>query len=132
MKIGFPLHSLKEKTMTDDLHGCKKIGVFNYATKELTEVDVDEFYAQTKQNNLLSLLNLLEVKVMVCNTMKPVALKYFNDMHITVYKAESDRIDLNLDLLFDGQLKRFQSHMASPASCGSSCSSCTSNSCSTR
>lgn len=132
MKIGFPLRSLEEKTMSDDFHGCHKIGLYDYASKKLSEVDVNELYEQSDQNNLFSVLSLLGIKVLVCNTMKPIALKYFNDLQMTVYKAEGDRFDLNLDLLFDGQLKRFQSHMAEAASCGSSCGTCSSDSCSTR
>ena len=60
-------------------------------------------------------------------------LKYFNDTQITVYKAEGNQIDLNLDLLFDGQLQRFQKNMSVTSACGSSsCGSCTSDTCNTQ
>lgn len=132
MKIGFPIQAAGSKSMAADFHGCEFIGIYDYANKTFAEENVETLYSKSENYNLFSVLDELGIKVVVCNKMKPMALKFFNEQKITVYKAEVDHVDLNLELLFDGQLKRFLPQMAEASSCGSSCSSCSSETCSTK
>ncbi|MFA9390781.1 MAG: NifB/NifX family molybdenum-iron cluster-binding protein [Prolixibacteraceae bacterium] len=131
MKIGFPLKNASAKSMFDDFHACKYIGVYDDVNKTFVDIEVEELYQKSENYNLFSVLDELGIKMVICNRMKPMALRFFNEQKITVYKAEGDQVDLNLELLFDGQLKRFQAQMAEASSCGSSCSSCSSDACST-
>lgn len=129
MKIGFPLLSEQNKTMFDEFHGCQLLGVYDYHQKHLEVYDINYLYEKSAQHNLLTVFNELEVKIVVCNAMKPMALNYFLDQRITVYKAEGNKFDENLNLLLSGKLKRFMPQMADASSCGSSCSSCSSDKC---
>lgn len=120
MRVGFPLSMLGEKKLADDFHGSHWIGSYDVKTKEFTEVATTDLAGE----NLIATLKDLGIRLVVCNKMKPMALKFFKDQNITVYKAQSNLVDLNLELLLDGQLDRFDAQMAEAVSCGSSCSSC--------
>lgn len=135
MKIGFPLSKSGERKLADDFHGSKWIGSYDLATKAMTEVAISDVETQSEETDLFSVLKSLGIRLVVCNKMKPMALKYFTDQQITVYKAQGSLVDLNAELLVDGQLARFMPQMAEASGC-SSCSSssdgsCSSSSCST-
>lgn len=131
MKIGFPLSKKGEKMLADDFHGSKWMGSYDTSTKEVVEIAIGEIESRSEETDLFSVLKSLGIKLVVCKAMKPMALKYFNEQRITVYKAQGSIIELNAELLIDGQLSRFHPQMAEVSSCGSSCSSCSSDSCST-
>lgn len=126
MRVGFPLVLMGEKMMAEDFHRCMGIGSFDIKTKEFSEIGTHELLDKSENMDLTTALKEMGIKLVVCDKMKPMALKYFNDQNITVYKSQSNIIDLNIELLLDGQLHRFDGDMAEASSCGSSCNSCSS------
>lgn len=132
MKIGFPLKAKGEKFLGDDFHGCKIIGIYDVDSKEITEVAISDVEAQSENADLFSVLKSLDIRLVVCNKMKPMALKYFSDQNITVCKAQGNLIALNAELLADGQLCRFEGNMAEASGCAacSSVGNCRGDSCS--
>ncbi|MDA3929532.1 MAG: hypothetical protein PF541_11275 [Prolixibacteraceae bacterium] len=129
MRVGFPLMMPDDTILADNFHGCDWLASFDLKTKEYTTYSITEVSNKSEKTDLISVLSELNIQQLVCNKMQAMALKYFNDQNITVYKALSNELKLNVELLLDGQLGRFLPQMAEVSSCGSSCSSCSSDSC---
>ena len=132
MKIGFPIEKKHTSTMiADSFHGSEWIGSIDLFSAELKKYSVTELEAKTGYDNLFSILNELEIKTVVCKKMQPMALKFFSDHRILVYRATSGDIQANIELLKEGKLNRFTTNMAEPSGCGSSCSGSSCSSCGT-
>ena len=131
MKIGFPVQKKDHVEMLDAFHGSNWIGSYDIKSNKMEYVSFAEIAMKSERDDLFSVLKGLGIGIVICDKMKPMALKYFNENRITVYKSQGNSIQLNIDLLLDGQLSRYLPQMAEASSCSSSCSSCSSESCGT-
>ena len=70
------------------------------------------------------------ITAIISPNMRPMAYKILHDNQITVYRSLGNLVDENIALLKQGELSEYDPADVESSSCGSSCSSCTSTSCS--
>ena len=72
------------------------------------------------------------IKAIISPNVRPMAYKILHDNQITVYRPDSNLLEENIERLQRGELALYDpADVENPSSCGSSCSSCSSVSCST-
>ncbi len=70
------------------------------------------------------------INAIISPNMRPMAYKILHDNNILVYLSSGNLVEENIELLKKKELSLFDPMLATPASCGSSCDSCSSSSCS--
>ena len=71
------------------------------------------------------------VSAIISPNVRPMAYKILHDNKITVYRPESNLVEENIELLKQGKLSLYDpADIENPSSCGASCSSCSTTTCS--
>jgi len=80
--------------------------------------------------DLADALKIIGIGAVISNQMPLMALGFFTDSGLTVYKAESESIEENIRMFTENQLKPLtNATYKNSSACTSSCNSCSSTSC---
>ena len=126
MKVIIPVVNDKEdkNRLAKSFHNASYACIFNtlngscewYSTMEITE----------KPGNLSLALKRMGVYTVISSSMPFMALGLFTDIGMTIYKAQGDNLNENIDLFINKRLERFtlQSTLGGSGNCSGSCGSC--------
>ncbi|MGQ8337573.1 hypothetical protein ACUNWD_13575 [Sunxiuqinia sp. A32] len=70
------------------------------------------------------------ISAIISPNVRPMAYKILHDNQVAIFKPTSNLVQENIELLKEGKLSLFEPRDIESSSCGSSCSSCSSTSCS--
>lgn len=129
MKIGFALQKKDELLLADGFHGNKWIGLFDIENNTFEQHAITDLEQKFSGTNLLTIFSELDVKIILCNKIHHMSLRFFNENNISVYKSESEQLEYNIETLKQGKLIRFTTQMVERSGCGLSCNTCDSATC---
>ncbi len=114
----------KVYSISNDLNSASYYCIIDFQLKSSIIMHLKEIQEIFKQSNGAG-FKALNINVLICNEVAPMALKILDDKGIVVLKSEGFSIEQNLHLFLKNQLTDFTSAVAlQSTSCSSSCSSC--------
>ncbi|MDA3853803.1 MAG: hypothetical protein PF444_06135 [Bacteroidales bacterium] len=132
MKILFPVVDAEtnKEVLASGFHETKELCVFDSETYLFQHMSIDDLGGSMK--NLPNALRELNIGSIISSGIRPLALQILERCGMNVYEPSGDDVKENLELFKEGYLERYsiQTSRGHLSTCGSSCSSCSSTSCS--
>ena len=132
MKILFPIvdRESNKEVLASGFHETKDICIFNSDTQESKHMNIDDLGRSMR--SLPKALNDYNIASIICTEIRPMALHIFERCGLKVFKAVGTDVADNLERFRMGLLNEYSVHLSREllSTCGSSCSSCSSTTCS--
>ncbi len=123
MKIIIPIVDAEtKKSIADSFHSTESACVYNTIDKSVEWIATKNMI---KMGSLEAVLREHEISAVISKNMPLMALGFFTDSGLVVYKAESSNIEENIDWFLSKRLKRMTNASVKISSdCSGSCGSC--------
>ena len=132
MKILLPVvdSETNKEVMATGFHETKDLCVFDPETFLFQHMTIDELGGSMR--NLPNALRELKIGSIISSGIRPLALQILERCGLNVYEPSGTDVNENIKLFKEGYLERYsmQTSRGQLATCGSSCSTCSSTSCS--
>jgi len=132
MKILFPIvdGETNKGVMATSFHETKDLCVYDQETLTFQHMTIDELGGSMK--NLPNALKELKIGSIISAGIRPLALQILERCGLDVYEPSGTDIKKNIELYTEGYLETYsmQRSRQNLSTCGSSCSSCSSTTCS--
>lgn len=123
MKIIIPIADTEtKKNIADSFHNTEFACIYNTTDNSVELVATKNMI---RNGNLETVLRENEINAVISKKMPLMALGFFTDNGLTVYKAESSNIEENIDWFLNRRLKPMTNASVKISSdCSGSCGSC--------
>jgi predicted Fe-Mo cluster-binding NifX family protein len=122
MKIILPVAD-KNKGIAQSFHNTEEACIYNYANRTFEWVETKNMHS--KNGGLAEELRRIGISAVISTHMPLMALGFFTESGLMVYKAISESIEENIRLFEANQLKPLTNELVkNSANCFGSCSSC--------
>lgn len=124
MKIIIPVQDISDanKRIADSFHNTEYACIYNKTTQTYEWLGTK---CMIKSGDLGEELKQKEISVVISRNMPLMALGFFTESGLKVYKAENKSIEENIQLFADNQLIQLTNELAkSTTDCSGSCGSC--------
>jgi len=122
MKIILPVTD-ESKGIAQSFHNADQACIYNYANQTYEWVETKNI--NSKKEGLAEELRRIGISAVISTHMPLMALGFFTESGLTVYKAISENIEENIRLFASNQLKPLtNASVKSSTNCFGSCSAC--------